>query len=137
MIAGGGEPTQVTLAKPYHPVRLHEHRLVPGLFREAKAQFAMVQRELVRGSHNIDYRKAELRAEKLREFIELQAKLSCSDKSPLDFRQGIPFGDHQRLAQHRLQFELLRCALSRFRQQAQHVQTSLRQHAGFLKSEYF
>ena len=67
MIAGGDELTQVTVAQPYHPVRLHKHGLVPELFRQAQALFAMVESAFVFRSHNTNYRQAELRAEKLSE----------------------------------------------------------------------
>src|SRR5438477_12047736 len=80
MIARGGELAHVTLAQPYHPMRLHKQRLVPGFFRKAQALFAVVESAFVFGSHNINNRKAELRAEKLSDFVQLHAKLPCSDE---------------------------------------------------------
>jgi hypothetical protein len=57
LIARGGELAHVTLTQPYHPVRLHEHSLVPVLLRQAQALSAMVESAFVFGSHNIDYRE--------------------------------------------------------------------------------
>src|SRR5258707_15400153 len=83
MIARGGELAHVTVAQPYHPVRLHKQRLVPEFFRKAQALFPVLESAFVFGSHNINYRQAELRAKKLRDVVQLQAELACSDESLL------------------------------------------------------
>ena len=97
MIAGDRELAQVTLAQPYHPVRLHKHGLVSRVLRQAQALFTVLESAFIFGSHDINNGQAELRAEKLSDVVQLQAKLACSDESLLDFRQGVAFGDHQRL----------------------------------------